>query len=138
MKISSKITKICLLVSLALIVVGGVIFGIFGFNRAVKNSSGYEVSIKTNIDFDNNTEVIEEVANEVFNRSKADYLIYYYDSVTVYTFREKVSDEVLTELNTKLDAAINTDSTNEITITIEQYASKSIDGQRLLPVFLSA
>ena len=138
MKISSKITKICLLVSLALIVVGGVIFGIFGFNRAVKNSSGYEVSIKTNIDFSNNTEVIEEVANEVFNRSKADYLIYNYDSVTVYTFREKVSDEVLAELNTKLDAAINTDSTNEITITIEQYASKSIDGQRLLPVFLSA
>ena len=138
MKISSKITKICLLVSLALIIVGGVFFGVFGFNRLVKNSEGYEVHIKTNVDFGDNTEVIEEVANDVFGKNKADYLIYNYDSVTVYTFKDKVSDEVIAELEDKLDEEINTDNINEITITVEQYSSKSIDGQRLLPVFLSA
>ena len=138
MKISSKITKICLLVSLALIIVGGVFFGVFGFNRTVKHSEGYEVIIKTNIDFGDNTEVIEEVANDVFDRCSFDYLIYNYDSVTVYTFKDKVSDEVLADLESKLNAAINTDNSNVISISVEQFATKSIDGQRLLPVFLSA
>ena len=123
MKISSKITKICLLVSLALIIVGGVFFGVFGFNRLVKNSEGYEVHIKTNVDFGDNTEVIEEVANNVFGKNKADYLIYNYDSVTVYTFKDKVSDEVIAELEDKLDEEINTDNINEITIIIYQIIS---------------
>ena len=138
MKISSKITKICLLVSLALIIVGGVFFGVFGFNRTVKHSEGYEVIIKTNIDFGDNTEVIEDVANDVFDRCSFDYLIYNYDSVTVYTFKDKVSDDVLADLESKLNAAINTDNSNVISISVEQFATKSIDGQRLLPVFLSA
>lgn len=131
-----------LLVALCIVVVGATLFGIFGFNGSVAYSDGYEVQIKTEIDFDKNTDKIDETAKEVFKDNKisygADYLIYNFDSHTVFAFKKEVSQEVLAELQQEVYNAINpANTTNEIDVIVEQYESTSIDGQKLLPVFLA-
>ena len=131
-----------LLVALCIVVVGATLFSIFGFNGSVAYSDGYEVQIKTEIDFGKNTDKIDETAKEVFKDNKisygADYLIYNFDSHTVFAFKKEVSSEVLTELRDAVSSAINPEgTTNEIDVTVEQYEATAIDGQKLLPVFLA-
>ena len=131
-----------LIVALCIVVVGAVIFGIFGFNGSVAYSDGYEVQIKTEIDFKDNTEIIDEVAKDVFKDNKlsygADYLIYNFDSHTVFAFKNEVEQEVLAELYEEVYNAINpAGTTNEIDVTVEQFDTVSIDSQKILPVVLA-
>ena len=112
-------SKFVLIAMLVVIVVGATLFGIFGFNNSPAVGTGYQVSIKTEIDFPGNSDKIKEVADEVLSYENY-YIALDYHSEQIFETKNKVSAETIATLKAKLETAINANNANPIEITVTQ------------------
>jgi len=116
--------KFVLIGLLALVVIGAVIFGVFGFNNSPAFGTGYEITVKTESAFPGNADKILEVVD-----GELSYDNYYmeedFHSLQVFEVSKKVSAEKINALKTKIDKAINEGSLNPIDIEVSQNEIKS-------------
>ena len=63
----SKYVKIGLVVTLGLILIGMVFFGIFGFNKTLDNSTSYQVIVSVDQDIDGEGAKVKETAEKYFD-----------------------------------------------------------------------
>ena len=93
-------SKFVLIAMLVVIVVGATLFGIFGFNNSPGVGTGYQVSIKTEINFPGNSDKIKEVADEVLSYENY-YIAFEYHSEQIFETKNKVSAETIETLKAK-------------------------------------
>jgi hypothetical protein len=108
------------LIALAVVLVAGIVFvsvPALGLNKDASISNGYEVKIVTDVDISGNLEKIKDTAKDVFKSEKVNYSDYYeivypspdFNSESVFVFKKEVSSDVITKLQSAIDAAINGD-----------------------------
>ncbi len=90
-----KATKLCFVVALSLIVVGMVLFGIFGFNKSVDNRLNYEVAVGVDQNIGEAGEKVKSTSEKYFEEVGVDfYKVQVVDNgrAYIYTFAENVID----------------------------------------------
>ena len=88
-----KKLKIFLIVTLAVIVVGMTLFGVFGFNNAVREDKNYEVTIRVDQNLSDAGSIIKNQAEKYFDEIGASYFNYQQlkeGSAFVYSFKDNV------------------------------------------------
>ena len=96
-----KTTKLCFVIALSLIVVGMVLFGVFGFNRSIDNRLNYQVTVGVDQNIGDAGEKVKSTSENYFDEIGVDfYKVQVVDEgrAYIYTFAENVIDsEVLKE-----------------------------------------
>ena len=97
----SKSVKIGLIVTLCLIVIGMVFFGVFGFNKSVDNRTSYQVIVSVDQDIDGEGAKVKETAEKYFDEVGVKVFNYQEaneGSTFIYNLKEnKVDAKVLKE-----------------------------------------
>ncbi len=121
MKLTSNAKfKLWLTVTLSLIVVGMIILGVFGFNQTVDYSDSYELNVKVEKNLGEANSIMTEKVEEFFNEkgiedatygrqqiADGEVLVYKFTADNVLFQDKTVLQELMTELENKIETAFN-------------------------------
>ncbi len=102
--------KLFIIITLALILIGMTVFGIFGFNQTVDYSNGYEVRVSVDQGFEGATDILAKETNEYFAQNGIKSKNYAFQeadegSLLIYKFSDKVPASI-DGLESYLDAKL--------------------------------
>lgn len=125
-----KKAKIGFVALLAVVVLGTLAFSIFGFQKTTDYGTGYEVQVSFDVVYEDDNAKIKETADTVFTNKGVHYVTYELlsddmnvgttGSVSVFTFRDKVSDAVLESLRGAIQTNVKDVSQNSGEFTVTQ------------------
>ncbi len=116
-------TKLFIVITLAVLVIGFVLFGVLGLNNTVDYRNAYQIEITADANVQDTMETVKTVSDDYFAKSgvKAQgFAFQQTDSKLIYKFATDISSIDCNALKTEIETALNSTSNVEVFASTSQ------------------